>query len=76
MGKKDKILSRFYLQEEIKDWAKYLQEEENEQQLKQIRINQETGRPLGEEDFVRGLESVTGQELVKKKPGPKKQCFS
>ena len=44
LGRKDELLSQFYLLDEIKDWGKYLQEE-NEEQIKQIRINQETGRP-------------------------------
>ena len=38
-----------------------------------MRDNEETGRPLGEEDFVKGLEGITGQELIKKKPGPKEK---
>jgi|TARA_B100001964_G_C13818769_1_gene416388 putative transposase len=37
-----------------------------------LQSHERTGRPLGDEGFVEGLESALGRSLKKPKPGPKK----
>ena len=70
-NKDNPLLSRCYLMDEIDDWAKYLRNEEEEEHLRRIRRQSETGRPLGSADHLRGLEERLGRELIKRRPGPK-----
>ena len=65
---KNQLLSQCYLEEEIFDWSKYLQENEDEQELKTIRSNSERGRPMGSEQFLKNLEKVTGRNFLKRRP--------
>ncbi len=62
------ILTPFYLMDEIKNWSKYLAEEERE--LSIIRKHSRTGRPLGSAEYIRQLEKQMGRRLLKQKPGP------
>lgn len=65
------LLSDFYLLDEIDDWSEYLQGEEGHDDLKRIRLQTHSGRPLGSMGYLRRLEGPLGRELVKRKPGPK-----
>lgn len=65
------ILARFYLQDQIKNWSGYLAEREEEASLEQLRTHMETGRPLGEDEFLDLLEDNLGRVFKKLKPGPK-----
>jgi putative transposase len=53
------------------DWADYLNEALPENALNTIRKHERTGRPLGNDFFISGLESITNRRLLPKKPGPK-----
>jgi len=54
------------------DWKTYLQH--NRPALDStIEQHLNTGRPLGDENFIDKIEVVLGRELKKKKPGPKKK---
>jgi putative transposase len=66
------LLSDFYLLEEIGDWSKYLEEEENKEQLGRMRLQCLSGRPLGDMNFLRNLEQRTGRALIKRRPGPQR----
>ena len=68
----DELLSRFYLQDEIKDWAGYLCEEDGEEEMRALRRHGATGRPLGGRVFINNLEARLGRVLLKQKPGPKR----
>lgn len=70
-NKKDSILKEFYLMEEIKDWGKYLLIEDKN--IKLIRKHSYTGRPLGDEKFIKKLEKYTGRILMPKGAGRKKK---
>jgi putative transposase len=72
-GKPNKILTHFYLEEEIEDWREYLGQKEGNQNLDLIRQNTYTGRPLGSIDFLMQLEEMSGQILIPRKPGPQKR---
>jgi len=38
-----------------------------------VRRSTKTGRPAGDEDFLKKVEKLTGRLLLKGKPGPKKK---
>ncbi len=65
----DKILSHFYLQDEIQDWPMYLSQEK-EEDLKLLRRHSASGRPMGSKEYMQGLETRLGRVLLKRKPGP------
>jgi putative transposase len=52
-------------------WAGFLDQGIDDDALKAIRAGERTGRPLGDADFVRRLETLTGRQLARRKPGPK-----
>jgi len=57
-------------------WRKYLAEGETEAELRTIRRATRTGRPLGEGQFVRALESATQRRLTPPKGGrPRKTAI-
>ncbi len=69
-GREDPILADFHLTQRISDWASFLRKEvpsENDELRKHFR----TGRPLGDDAFIRKLEALTERIIAKKKPGPK-----
>lgn len=66
------LLSDFYLLEEISDWPKYLEQEEDKDQLMRMRLQSLSGRPLGDTNFLRNLEERLGRTLMKRKPGPQR----
>ena len=57
----------------IDDWASYLSKGEATQEIHEtLNKHARTGRPLGDESFIRQLELVTGLTLMLQKPGPKR----
>ena len=55
----------------IGDWERYLALDVGEAELLRLRKHARTGRPPGNEAFIRRLEEVLGRFLRKRKPGPK-----
>jgi len=53
----------------ISDWASYLSESESDL----FRKHERTGRPLGSDDFIMGLESRFNRTFMPQKPGPKRK---
>ena len=53
-----------FLNGEIKDWRAYLAERGNDPILSRTWCNLKTGRPAGDEGFVRRLEEILGRRLV------------
>ena len=70
-GRKDPILSDFYLLDEIEDWSAYLKDDELEENLKLFRRHGESGRPLGDPARLMSLAVKYGWDLTPKKRGPK-----
>jgi len=68
---KDNIVDNNFIREEIKNWAEYISQEEDQNDLLLFRNHSNTGRPLGDKKFIDLLEEITGRTLHKKKPGPK-----
>jgi putative transposase len=55
----------------IADWSAWLAEGNDNVQEQQIRARTFTGRPCGDDEFVRTIEATVGRPLAPKKPGPK-----
>ena len=53
----------------VRNWREYLCSVVSEEELREYRTHERTGRPLGDEDFVRRLEQKLGRVLHRKKPG-------
>ena len=68
---KDPLGCDGFLNDEITDWRDYLYSSEDQKMMKIVEQHARTGRPLGDETFVKKLESLTGRVLRKLKPGPK-----
>ena len=73
LGKPDALLSPCPVQKPGKDWAAYLREKEEDDELKEIRRHIMTGRPLGGEEFIEELEKICGRTLRPQKVGRKKK---
>ena len=56
----------------ISSWEELLSSDLPEEDYETIRRHERSGRPLGSEDFLDRLETLTSRLLRKKKPGPKK----
>jgi putative transposase len=53
-------------------WGEFLDAGLDDGMLETIRSGERTGRPLGDAGFVARLEAVTGRDLARRKPGPKR----
>ena len=61
---KNPVLSQgCYLEKEIEDWQEYLREKEDEQIIRDIRKCSMTGRPCGDDRFMKKLERLFGRRL-------------
>jgi putative transposase len=67
------LLSPFSLEASIKDWAEYLREEDDPEDVEMFQRHELTGRPMGSEDFVKRLETLTGRVLTPRSKGRKKK---
>jgi hypothetical protein len=57
------------------EWRDFLAAGLDDAMLETIRAGERTGRPLGDAEFVRGLETTTGRQLSRQKPGPKAKAW-
>jgi putative transposase len=55
----------------VGNWEIFLGREATADEVKQLRQHERTGRPLGNAQFIRQLEQLTGRMLRKLKPGPR-----
>jgi len=62
-GLADEVLSDSSFLQQIHDWRAYLAENESKNDLEEIRKNQGSGRPLGNEVFYETIEKLTGRKL-------------
>jgi putative transposase len=56
----------------IDDWRAYLKENDEDEFIKQMERCEKTGRPFGDDDFLRRLEALTGRKILPRTPGRKK----
>ena len=69
---RDALLSDNFVIREISDWAGYLADGDNGEDINLFTRHTEVGRPLGDGDFIEKIEKITGRFLRKNKPGPKR----
>jgi len=70
-GKDDGFVMVKPMLERISNWQKYLDESVSQDDLNRLRSHSNTGRPSGDDQWIEGVEQLTGRMLKKKKPGPK-----
>lgn len=70
---KNVLLDDNYFLPEIEDWSLFLADGDNETDKALLKQHARTGRPLGDNNYIETLEKLTGRELKKKKPGPKRK---
>ena len=73
-GKGDMLAESAWLAERtagwVCSWQQYLRQEDDPELLKAIRRAERTGRPLGEEPFLKKIGRLLGRDLMPKKRGP------
>ncbi|MEZ4820464.1 MAG: transposase [Bdellovibrionota bacterium] len=71
--KEDKLIRESYFDFSPKQWRDYLMEglDSEKQEEDRLEIEQATGRPLGDDRFIKRLEEATDRVLKMKKSGPK-----
>ncbi len=72
-GKDDRLARVKPLLDMAGDWREFLGDgDSGEARLaEEIRRHERTGRPLGDDGFVEGLEKALGRVLRRQRPGPK-----
>jgi putative transposase len=70
-GRDDLLVRVFPLAQVVGDWKEFLSKGDEEKEIKEIRRHERTGRPLGKDGFVLGLEKALGRTLRYQKSGPK-----
>jgi putative transposase len=72
VGKDDGLVKVQPMLERVSNWNALLAS--GDQVLfDDVRQHERTGRPLGEEGFISNMSAITGRDLAKKKPGPKRK---
>jgi len=72
-GRDDVLVKVFPLQQLVGDWGAFLSEAVNEDRILLLKRHERTGRPLGSQRFVVGLEKSLGRRLLRQPPGPKRR---
>ena len=67
----DKLINTKALLDIVGNWADFLKTADDDDKLKDLKRHENTGRPLGNNQFISRLESKIGRALIKQKPGPK-----
>ncbi len=63
-----------FLGDEIQDWLAYLKENEDKELVEGIRKNSMSGRPCGNDGFIKIIEKIVGRRLRAMPRGrPKKE---
>ena len=71
-GADDRLVQVKPLLEMVQNWEGFLLVEPGDEEVGLLRRHERTGRPLGGEEFVKGLEKDTGRVLRRQQPGPRK----
>lgn len=70
-GEDDGVMRADALGALVPDWRAFLDEGLADEHAERLRMGERTGRPLGSPYFIEALESRTGRDLQKQKPGRK-----
>jgi len=71
VGEDDNLVMVKPMLNRISDWSGYLNEKSDPQRVQMIRKHNATGRPLGDDRFLDDVQRITGNEVRKRKPGPR-----
>ena len=71
LGRDDRLVTVSPLLELVDDWGKFIRGQIAERDVSLLRRHERTGRPLGGESFIDGLERALSRRLHKQTPGPK-----
>ena len=71
-GRGDLLVRIAPLQPFVRDWRSFLSEPVDENEIMLLKKHEPTGRPLGSQSFIVGLEKSLGRTLRRQPPGPKK----
>ena len=71
-GEDDELVTVKPMLNLVNDWLEYLGQQDPDAH-KSIRMHTNTGRPLGDDALIEKVEAITGRDLRKKKPGPKRK---
>jgi putative transposase len=71
-GSGDSLVKAAPLLELVGDWKDFLSIGASEDEARQLRRHERTGRPLGSERFIGAVERKLGRTLQRGKPGPKR----
>jgi len=72
----DRLLSCSPLESSIADWSAYLAKVEPDEEVREFKEHERTGRPLGSKEFINRLEDMLGRTLAPRKRGRKKSEMS
>jgi len=72
-GKDDALVKTGPLLEIVDDWKGFVRVRTEREEREALRKHENTGRPLGAEEFLRRVEKIVGRVLRRGKPGPKGQ---
>jgi putative transposase len=75
-GEADALVAVEPMLARVADWREYLRGQVLEADLRAIRLHTRTGRPLGSEGFIDGLQSQLGRILRPRRPWAKRQTAS
>ena len=74
-GRRDDVAEGDWLTERTKGWAcswrEYLMQDDGRDAAETLRRHESTGRPLGDQAFLKKIGQLLGRDLVPRKPGPK-----
>ena len=71
LGCDDQLVKVSPLLDLVDDWGEFIGGQIAERDVGLLRRHERTGRPLGGESFIDGLERALSRRLRKQKPGPK-----
>lgn len=69
-GQDDQLVKVQPLLDRIDNFAAFLAEADDNTTANALRAAETTGRPVGNEDFIQGLERILGRRLARGRPGP------
>lgn len=68
---KNPLLEDNFVVSGIEDWEAFISEKDEQTAVDLLKIHANSGRPLGDEKFIKIIEGLTDRLLHKQKPGPK-----
>ena len=69
-NRNDPIIDTSEIRNIISDWRRFVSGEDNPALIKSLRTQTNTGRPVGDDQFIGTLERITGRSVRRRKPGP------